>query len=68
MPLCFPGSKPMGGKTRTHYGFGPGRSASPALRAAKPSLGSRPLRRESGASGATAILTDGGFSCWGKEG
>jgi hypothetical protein len=67
MLASFPGSNPLGGKTRTHYGFGPGRSAPPALRAAKPSLGFRLLRRKSGAYAANAILTDGGVCCWGKE-
>lgn len=46
-------------QTRTHYGFGAGRSATPALRAAKPFMGCpRPAR--SGASGAAAALTGGG--------
>lgn len=58
-PAPFPSGRCQGRQTRTHYGFGAGRSATPALRAAKPSLGCpRPAR--SGASGAAAALTGGG--------
>ena len=61
----FPRRRIAVAQTRTHYGFGAGRSATPALRAAKPCMG-RPRGARPGASGAAAALTGGG-SLLGKE-